>query len=526
MAARRRLSEFRFTILFLGKSEDSLSERQLLPTIDDSAELADEEMSFTDHEDDDFGSSSEIELPNSPSDYCDHLGGKHQLKQANSSASDSTKSSPTAELKLDSTKPFDSTQPTSNSELKRTSGRLRKEGKVPNQTKNLFPGRPRIRRRKFADNLTLNYSENLVSFKSPVSSSTATTTEQSKNVVVAESVVASTVVSSSSVSLLEMTSSEVSVSSTATSSTVEVKSEESDATPSDTPKLPEMKEELQASPSVEKVAAKKKINCVGGSKIRGKLSGRKKAKTAEYRNRKRGPKGKFKSFTSTVPVTTFASTSTISATTTSSSTSLVSIPISQESDKQDDSNENKIILCSTKDSFVLTQDACVMCGSLGKNEEGRLLSCSQCGQCYHPFCAGISKITKVMLNKGWRCLECTVCEGCGKPSDESRLLLCDECDISYHTYCLDPPLEDVPQGNWKCQWCVLCVKCKSTNPGYGSQWQANYTLCGPCASQECCSYCKNSYQENDLIIQCIQCNRYVSFESLFVRCFQSFFLFL
>lgn len=64
------------------------------------------------------------------------------------------------------------------------------------------------------------------------------------------------------------------------------------------------------------------------------------------------------------------------------------------------------------------------------------------------------QITKVMLLKGWRCVECIVCEVCGKASDPSRLLLCDDCDISYHTYCLDPPLQTVPKGGWKCKWCV------------------------------------------------------------------------
>ena len=64
------------------------------------------------------------------------------------------------------------------------------------------------------------------------------------------------------------------------------------------------------------------------------------------------------------------------------------------------------------------------------------------------------QITKVMLLKGWRCVECIVCEVCGKASDPSRLLLCDDCDISYHTYCLDPPLQTVPKGGWKCKWCL------------------------------------------------------------------------
>lgn len=62
------------------------------------------------------------------------------------------------------------------------------------------------------------------------------------------------------------------------------------------------------------------------------------------------------------------------------------------------------------------------------------------------------QINKVVLSKGWRCLECTVCEACGQATDPGRLLLCDDCDISYHTYCLDPPLQNVPKDSWKCKW--------------------------------------------------------------------------
>lgn len=69
------------------------------------------------------------------------------------------------------------------------------------------------------------------------------------------------------------------------------------------------------------------------------------------------------------------------------------------------------------------------------------------------FICGV-QISKMMLSKGWRCLECIVCEVCGKASDPARLLLCDDCDVSYHTYCLDPPLHTVPKGGWKCKWCV------------------------------------------------------------------------
>lgn len=58
----------------------------------------------------------------------------------------------------------------------------------------------------------------------------------------------------------------------------------------------------------------------------------------------------------------------------------------------------------------------------------------------------------MILDRGWRCLDCTVCEGCGRNADEAHLLLCDICDVSFHTYCLVPPLQEVPVGGWKCQW--------------------------------------------------------------------------
>ncbi|CAG7629500.1 unnamed protein product [Allacma fusca] len=170
--------------------------------------------------------------------------------------------------------------------------------------------------------------------------------------------------------------------------------------------------------------------------------------------------------------------------------------------------ENRLVLCSSRDEFVLQQDVCVMCGAFGNDLEGRLISCAQCGQCYHPFCVHV-KVTKVVLQKGWRCLDCTVCEGCGQRHDEARLLLCDDCDISFHIYCMDPPLEYVPEGNWKCKWCVVCQLCGSNDPGLNSTWHNNYTLCGPCSSLNSCPVCKGEYTEGELIIQCTRCDRWL-----------------
>ncbi|KAK3105764.1 hypothetical protein FSP39_005042 [Pinctada imbricata] len=181
----------------------------------------------------------------------------------------------------------------------------------------------------------------------------------------------------------------------------------------------------------------------------------------------------------------------------------------QEEDDDGDDHPQTLILTSALDIFSLDQDMCKSCGSFGLGDEGKLIVCTQCGQCYHPYCAGIKKVTKVVLQKGWRCLDCTVCEGCGRPHDEGRLLLCDECDISYHTYCLDPPLDQVPKGTWKCKWCVMCVNCGTTNPGFHCDWQNNYTQCGPCHSKVACPVCKQNYCEDQMIIQCVQCDRWL-----------------
>ncbi|XP_045077482.1 histone-lysine N-methyltransferase 2C [Coregonus clupeaformis] len=177
-------------------------------------------------------------------------------------------------------------------------------------------------------------------------------------------------------------------------------------------------------------------------------------------------------------------------------------------EEEENAMHNTVVMFSTSDHFTLRQDMCVVCGSFGQGAEGRLLACSQCGQCYHPFCVNV-KITRVVLSKGWRCLECTVCEACGQASDPGRLLLCDDCDISYHTYCLDPPLQTVPKGSWKCKWCVSCTQCGATSPGLRCDWQNNYTQCSPCASMASCPMCTRSYREDELIVQCRHCDRWI-----------------
>lgn len=56
------------------------------------------------------------------------------------------------------------------------------------------------------------------------------------------------------------------------------------------------------------------------------------------------------------------------------------------------------------------------------------------------------------------------CRVCGVDEDYDSIMLCDRCDAEYHTYCLNPPLEEVPDGNWFCPECVALDKGYSNKP--------------------------------------------------------------
>ena len=117
-----------------------------------------------------------------------------------------------------------------------------------------------------------------------------------------------------------------------------------------------------------------------------------------------------------------------------------------------------------------------------------------------------SKVSAAILTRGWRCLDCTVCENCGRNVDESKLLLCDVCDTSYHIYCLTPALDRVPPGGWRCSACVVCATCGTRE---SRDWEKNYTECGACASRVTCPVCRVDYAENELVLRCDSCRRWL-----------------
>ena len=47
-----------------------------------------------------------------------------------------------------------------------------------------------------------------------------------------------------------------------------------------------------------------------------------------------------------------------------------------------------------------------------------------------------------------------VCELCKGGHREEKIILCDKCDRGCHMFCLQPPLKQVPEGEWICPLCV------------------------------------------------------------------------
>lgn len=107
-----------------------------------------------------------------------------------------------------------------------------------------------------------------------------------------------------------------------------------------------------------------------------------------------------------------------------------SSPSKEEDEDDDDTMQNTVVLFSNTDKFVLMQvsgaawgsrggsrgggraasplrsphlsvlqDMCVVCGSFGRGAEGHLLACSQCSQCYHPYCVN-SKVSGAAVGLG------------------------------------------------------------------------------------------------------------------------------
>ncbi|KAL6727100.1 hypothetical protein Aduo_009007 [Ancylostoma duodenale] len=167
------------------------------------------------------------------------------------------------------------------------------------------------------------------------------------------------------------------------------------------------------------------------------------------------------------------------------------------------------VVCDAQDPYMRQASLCLVCGAVGKphTQESSMVACCNCAQTFHTYCVGLhDKLNQAVVNRGWRCLDCTVCEGCGEGKDESKLLLCEECDVSYHIYCLSPPLERIPNGPWRCQWCARCRRC-NVRVTSGTDLTRD-GLCTTCSSLRKCPKCSKNYNLGDKIIKCSACARW------------------
>jgi hypothetical protein len=77
---------------------------------------------------------------------------------------------------------------------------------------------------------------------------------------------------------------------------------------------------------------------------------------------------------------------------------------------------------------------------------------------------------------------CHKCKGGEKPE---KMLLCDVCDRGWHIYCLNPPLRDIPQGDWSCPKCV--AKCTKVQQESDPKGWLNQTA-AECQVSDCSSF--------------------------------------
>ncbi|PPQ98341.1 hypothetical protein CVT26_013597 [Gymnopilus dilepis] len=106
---------------------------------------------------------------------------------------------------------------------------------------------------------------------------------------------------------------------------------------------------------------------------------------------------------------------------------------------------------------VQREEECSFCrGNETRNKAGEpepMLTCHECGRSGHPTCMQLEKLGPVVRSYDWKCIECKNCEVCHLKGDDDRILFCDCCDRGWHMDCITPPLQNMPEGEWRCPRC-------------------------------------------------------------------------
>ncbi|GAB6031265.1 choline dehydrogenase 5 [Chamberlinius hualienensis] len=107
------------------------------------------------------------------------------------------------------------------------------------------------------------------------------------------------------------------------------------------------------------------------------------------------------------------------------------------------------------------QDYCEVC-----QQGGEIILCDTCPRAYHLVCLD-PELEDAPEGK-WSCPHCEGegiqeqeeddhMEFCRVCKDGGELLCCDSCPSAYHTFCLNPPLKDIPDGEWHCPRCSVSL---------------------------------------------------------------------
>ncbi|VVC89740.1 unnamed protein product [Leptidea sinapis] len=104
------------------------------------------------------------------------------------------------------------------------------------------------------------------------------------------------------------------------------------------------------------------------------------------------------------------------------------------------------------------QDYCEVC-----QQGGEIILCDTCPRAYHLVC--LEPELEETPEGRWSCPHCEA-EGnqdqedddehqefCRVCKDGGELLCCDSCPSAYHRFCLNPPLDEIPDGEWICPRC-------------------------------------------------------------------------
>ncbi|XP_070491390.1 LOW QUALITY PROTEIN: chromodomain-helicase-DNA-binding protein Mi-2 homolog [Chironomus tepperi] len=121
------------------------------------------------------------------------------------------------------------------------------------------------------------------------------------------------------------------------------------------------------------------------------------------------------------------------------------------------SKKKKSKKANFQDDDIEHQDYCEAC-----QQGGEIILCDTCPKAYHLVCLD-PELEEAPEGK-WSCPTCEA-EGpveqdddehqefCRLCKDGGELLCCDSCPSAYHTFCLDPPLSEIPDGDWRCPRC-------------------------------------------------------------------------